>query len=69
MQLGAFEVLGGALLYIVIWTSKSVELLGAELVLTIIKIAFDFNHKKSVETATPAILWAIMLKFLVAYQK
>ena len=69
MEIGAFEIIGGIFLFFAIILSRSAELLGAELVLPIAKIAFDLEHKESVEVAAPAIWIAVLIKFIAALWK
>lgn len=66
MHIGFYEILGGILLFLCVAVSRSTELMGAELVLPIIKIAFNFKHKESVELAAPAIWLSVLIKFIAA---
>ena len=69
LEFGAFEIIGGLLLFICISCSNSPELIGAEMVLPIVKIMFNFKHKESVELASPSILIAVLIKLIVAFRK
>lgn len=69
MHIGVIEVLGGALLFFVVMISRSAELLGAELVLPVVTVAFDFRQRESVELAAPAILIGVFIKFGAAFFK
>lgn len=66
MQIGTFEIVGGALLFFVILVSRSVEFLGAELILPIAQISFDLDHRESIEVAAPGIWLAVLIKFTAA---
>jgi hypothetical protein len=66
MHIGLYEILGSFALLFVVTVSRSTELIGAELVLPIIKLAFNFRHKESVELAAPAIWLAVLIKFIAA---
>jgi hypothetical protein len=63
MHIGGLEILGGFLLFFVVTISRSAELLGAELVLPVITIAFDYKQKESVDLIAPAILFGVFIKF------
>ncbi|CAI2368978.1 unnamed protein product [Moneuplotes crassus] len=64
MQIGVFEIVGGVLLFFVTVISKGIGLLGAGLVLPISKILFNLSHRESIEVASPAILFAVLIKFI-----
>ena len=69
LEIGFFEVFGGLFLFLVVAGNRSVELIGAEMVLPIVKIMFSFEHTESVELASPAILIAVAIKFIAIYLK
>ncbi|CAI2367806.1 unnamed protein product [Moneuplotes crassus] len=69
MNIGTFEIVGGFMLFFVIIVSRSVEFMGAELILPIAKISFNLEHRESLEVASPGIWIAVFIKFIAALLK
>ena len=69
MKFGAEEIIGTILIPIVFLICNSIGLNGAEILLPIIKIMFDFQQKDGVVLMQPAMFAAVLIRFLVIFNE
>ena len=67
MIFGTSEIIGSFLIFCCVSVSHSVKMMGVELVLVIIKILFDFQHKEAVILLQPPMMVATLVMLSVAF--